>query len=104
MKQSTLDITEIRLQKVVDHEQNYTFPEFLIELRKTLGRTRQVVAYELDLEYDALLRMESGKSRVFSIEKTHLLAEYYGVNTSLLEEKARKWTREMKKKYPSRNP
>jgi len=99
MKQSTLDLTEIKLQSLIKREYSYNFPDFITELRKVLGRTRQVVAYDLDLEYDALLRMESGKSKVYNAGSVTLLAEYYGVNPSILEKKSRTWQLESKKKY-----
>jgi transcriptional regulator with XRE-family HTH domain len=99
MKQSTLDLTEIKLQSLINREYSYSFPDFITELRKALGRTRQVVAYDLDLEYDALLRMESGKSKIYNADSVRLLAEYYGVNPSILEQKSRKWQLERKKKY-----
>lgn len=99
MKPSTLDLTEIKLCSLIEREYLYPFPEFITELRKVLGRTRQVVAYDLDLEYDALLRMETGKSKTYNAENVNLLAEYYGVSASVLEQKCRQWSKENKKKY-----
>ncbi len=99
MKQSTIDLTEIKLCSLIEREYLYPFPEFITELRKVLGRTRQVVAYDLDLEYDALLRMETGRSKVYNADKVRALAEYYGVSESTLEQKCRLWSKENKKKY-----
>lgn len=102
MKTSIPDPTEIKMRNLVYHECNYTFPEFLVEMRKIFCRTRSDVCYELDLDYNDLIRLESGIQRSHKAEKVKLLAEYYGVDSSFLEEKSRLWSVTMKKKHAER--
>lgn len=92
MKKSSLDKTAERVKSIIDNEDKFTYSFFLIALRNALGRTKQVVAYDLELDYDDLWRHEEERmSKRFNSAKNQLLAEYYGVDPDLLEKKFREW-------------
>lgn len=94
MKKDPLDLIEIKMKKIIQQEEKYSYPEFLIALRKCLGRTRQVVSYDLDIDYDCLLNHEEGNmSRKINYEKNDLLSEYYGVDPEVLTRKFREYVK-----------
>ena len=104
MKKSSLDQTYDKLQMIIDSEHEFSYGFFLIALRMALGRTKQIVAYDLDLDYDDLWRHEEEKmSRRFDQEKNDLLAEYYGIDPLLLEKKFRDWQKSHPAKYNGGN-
>ena len=89
-----MDLTTKRLQLIIDREYEWEYPQFLIFLRRCLGRTRQVVTCDLDWHYDELWRHEEGKMpKKFDKVKVDQLAEYYGVDPYLLERKYREWVK-----------
>lgn len=91
---SILDKTAMKLQTIIDNESEFSYSFFLIHLRLALGRTKQSVAYELEIDYDDLCRHEEERmSKRFDSAKNELLAEYYGVKPSVLERKFREWVR-----------
>ncbi len=96
MKKSILDITELRIKSLIASEARYNFPEFLKELRVALRRTKQSVCYDLDFEYDVLIRLELGKIRKFDAEKMARIAEYYDVPYSIMSEKCLLWIKSNK--------
>ena len=100
MKKSSLDLTEIKLRALIDHERDYEFPEFLILLRKALKQTKQVICYDLEWDYDILFRLESGSLRKHDPEKIRQLAEYYGVPSHILSDKWKKWIHKRKFQVP----
>jgi len=103
MKKSTLDLTAIKMQSLINREQDYEYPQFLVELRKVLGRTKQAVTYELDWDYDELWRHETGKAaKKIDKEKIFELSEYYGIDAGILERKFREWSSVKKPTFSSR--
>ncbi len=99
-EKSTIGLTVIKLQGIIDQEHVYEYPQFLLSLRRCLGRTRQVVTFDLDWQYDELWRHEEGKMpKKFDKKKVDQLAEYYGVDPCLLERKYREWIRSNPSNY-----
>jgi hypothetical protein len=98
MIKNTLDIAAIKIQELVEKEYLYEYPYFLMRLRKTLGRTKQSVCYDLDMKYDVLLRMEQGRVRRVDMKNIEMIAEYYGVPSKMLRDKCLQWIKKCKLK------
>ncbi len=83
-------ISKNNFERVLQDENQYNFPAFLLELRRALGLNRKVVAHDLGIDYQRLVHMES--PRLFrnkpKIDVMMKLSEYYGIDSKIIIEKA----------------
>jgi len=84
------DITNFRIQKVMEEESAYDFPIFLRMLRRMHGMQRKCVSEDTGIPETRLFYLENGRfKRRPGIDEIRLLSEYYGVEANLLDEKAK---------------
>ena len=83
-------IAKEKIQEVIKKEKNLKFPEFVKELRLSLGITQRAVAEQSKIKGKRLFRIES-HTHFFKIgpseEELELLAEYYGISLEILTQK-----------------
>ena len=84
------------LKDVIKKERFYEFPEFLRQIRTALGPSRRKVSSDLDIPYEKLNRLEHGEFKTFYLFEINALAEYYGIQRSLLTKKCKKFLKETK--------
>lgn len=82
------DITNFRIQKVIDDESQYDFPLFLRMLRRMYGMQRKCVSEDTGIAETRLFYLENGRfKRRLGNDELRLLSEYYNVGMDLLESK-----------------
>ena len=87
MTGSKLDLTNIKMRFTIQREREYTFPQFLKQLRKVLGKTRSAVSQDLGISYDQMFRLESGRFLNYQPERVEVLAVYFGVKPEVMHRK-----------------
>lgn len=94
-----LEMSKIRIERLSAENQYYNFPDYIVNLRKALGVTRQVMADDLEIDYMKLFYIESGKG-VFVLPDPLLdrISNYFGVPFSTLKTKAEKYYPKNKEK------
>lgn len=94
-----LQTSKSHLKQTISSQETYDFPEFLHELRKSIGVSRQVVADDLGIHYMKIVYLESGAFKQFpEVEIISKLARYFGAPENLMQKKALKFVAEGKGK------
>jgi transcriptional regulator with XRE-family HTH domain len=82
------DVIIERIKKVAKDEKIYKFPQFLRELRKSVGISRRALATMLDVSESKIYYMELGKySRLPEAMFINKLSDFYGVSKSIMMNK-----------------
>lgn len=83
------DFTDFRMQKLLDEQASYTFPEFLAQVRRMHGLHRRTVSEETGIEELRLFYLEKGRfKKKVGDDELRLIGDYYGVSCDLLKSKA----------------
>ncbi len=84
------DIVYFRIQKVFEDQTDYEFPVFLRLLRRLHGMQRKFVCADIGISETRLFYLENGRfKRMPGLDELALLGDYYGVQRTLLAEKAK---------------
>lgn len=78
-----------KVKSLVETEHEYTFPEFIFKLRKSLGASRKVACEDTGISESRLVNLENGNFTQFPEHELPLLCEYYSIPRSLLCRKAK---------------
>jgi transcriptional regulator with XRE-family HTH domain len=82
------EIFKHKLNTLLVEEKNYTFPEFLRMVRKTLGFPRKYVAEMMGVSTGKLYYLEKGKFvRGPDLEFIISLSYFYDINSALVKNK-----------------
>ena len=91
--------TAQKVKKLFETEPLIEFPNFLTGLRLAYGRTRRNVCRDMDFSEMRMFCLENGLfRREIPDGEFSLIAEYYGIEPSLLKKKAEKFMAEGKNK------
>lgn len=92
------EIAQVRMKGIIESEAEFTFPDFVRGLRKTLGITRIAMAKELGYHEMKLYYLESGKFvRMPEISFLASVSDYFGIPKDLLLRKAKVFVKGQKK-------
>jgi transcriptional regulator with XRE-family HTH domain len=93
-----LEISKLDLQKTVDNQAKFAFPEFITRLRHALGITKKVMSEDLHIHHLKLFYLEHGQlTKHPEPDLLFDLADYFGVPFDLLLNKAADYINEVKK-------
>ncbi len=92
-------LCEHKVKFMLENEKEYDFPEFIRQIRKSLGRPRPLVSSDTGVSEWAIYRLEVGDFAIAPIDKVIALAEYYNVPRHILVRKCKNylWNRSRKK-------
>ena len=85
-----LDISKERLMTIIASRENYNFPNFIKELRLSLGISRQEMVCDLHTDYHRFAYMESGSGIEMPCDSIiKKISHYFDIPEEILVEKAR---------------
>lgn len=91
-------IANVRIQNILEREDEFEFPAFIRCARKTLGITRKSLADEMGIHTTKLHYLESGNfKRMPEISILSFLSEYLGIPQNIIVKKARNYVEGVKK-------
>lgn len=100
MPRSLLENIQKAMEDTIENEEGYDFPHFVFQLRENLGRSLNTVSKEIGISYNQLYRLENGYFLACKLRRLEKVAEYYGVDVDLLEDKCRAFLACRKKGKP----
>lgn len=94
---SRLIISKKLLEKVISSHEKYDFPTFLLKLRKAVGISREMMAYDLKISAMKIFYIETGHfQNPFPEEFLKKLSTYFEVPHELMVKKIHKYVEDKK--------
>lgn len=82
------EISQFKINRVIQEEGKYSFPEFLKLLRRMYGMQRKYVSEDTGIAETRLFYLENGRfKRRLGTDELVILADYYGIDCELLKNK-----------------
>lgn len=84
-------IKDMKIELLISNQDDYAFPEFLLNIRKIFG-TRKMVSDETQIPYHRLECLESGRNiKIPDAGELLILEQFFGLHPGLLLKKAKQY-------------